>query len=220
MNRPTARNRRRAAARREGFAPAVGALTMIALVMVAPMAAHAIWVQDNSRPFNAQANLNMRLDVGKFLYLQVGTPGAVIDTVQFNLGSVVSGSNVVTTLSAPLWGTGGAVPASSAGTLQVVVRGNSGPISLTATNNGGGLGLANGAGGFLNYNQILTSSDNAALPAPVLSNAGGSTVTITANAYGGLVTDQVANWTFTFANTMVPAAGNYSGQVTFTAAMP
>ena len=58
------------------------------------------------------------------------------------------------------------------------------------------------------------------LPAPVLSNAGSTAVAVAATAYSGRVTQQTANWTYSFANSVTPAAGRYTGQVTYTAAAP
>ena len=37
---------------------------------------------------------------------------------------------------------------------------------------------------------------------------------------GTKVTSQTANWTFAYANTVTPAAGTYTGTVTYTASMP
>jgi hypothetical protein len=63
------------------------------------------------------------------------------------------------------------------------------------------------------------------LPAPVLTNAGGTPVQPTLNA--GLVTDRTAVWTFSYLNQTVPSAGTYGGataarggRVTYTATMP
>lgn len=180
----------------------------------------AIWVGDASAPYRAQAQLNLLLDVGAFIYLQVGSAGGTVDTVQFDLTGLPPVSGVTATLPPFGLGTGSPVAASAGGALTVVVRSNAGAITLSATNNGAGLGLSNGAGARLNYNQITTSTSNAGLPAPVLSNAGGSSVTVAATAYAGRVTLQSATWTYAFANTVAPAAGVYTGQVTYTAAAP
>jgi hypothetical protein len=130
--------------------------------------AQAIWVGDATAPYRAQAQLNWLLDVGAFLYLQVGSAGASIDTVRFDLTGLPPASGVTATLPPFGLGAGAPVSASAGGSLTVIVRSNAGAITLSATNNGAGLGLSNGAGQFINYAQITTTSNNSGLPAPVL----------------------------------------------------
>lgn len=191
------------------------ALALLLLPGVSP----AIWVGDSTSPYQAQAPLNFSLTIDKFLYLQVGSAGALIDTVSFDIAAWVS-SQAGTGPSPVGLGNGVPIPASANGSLTIVVRGNNGAITLAATNSGGGLGIANGSGQYLNYGQIITVSDNAGLPAPVLSNTGSTSVTVAATAFGGRVTNQTAIWSYRLANTVVPAPGNYTGSVTYTAAMP
>ncbi|HPU50404.1 MAG TPA: hypothetical protein PK359_02505 [Burkholderiaceae bacterium] len=182
--------------------------------------AQAIWVGDSTPPYQARADLNLLLDVGAFIYLQVGSAGAVIDTIQFDLTGLVPASGLTATL--PPFGVGSASPvaATGTGTLSVVVRSNAGPVTLSATNNGAGAGLSNGAGGFIPYDQIRAVSDNPGLPSPALTNAGSTPVSVAATGYSGRVTVQSANWTYSFANTVAPPAGRYTGQVTYTVAAP
>lgn len=198
------------------FVRAAAALGLLA----APTLAPAIWVNDTSSPFQARATLNFSLSVDKFLFLQVGSAGTLVDTVRFDLNAWVT-NYPASGGSAPVGlGNGTPIPASTNGSLRILVRGNNGAVTLSATNSGAGLGMSNGAGAYLNYNQVLTQTDNAGLPPPVLSNAGSTSVTVSATAYGGKVTNQSANWTYRLANTVVPAPGNYTGSVTYTAAMP
>ncbi len=180
----------------------------------------AIWVGDSTAPYQAQAGLNMLLDVGAFIYLQVGSSGAGIDTVQFDLTGLPPASGLTAMLPAFGLGGGTAVAATGAGTLSIVVSSNAGAITLSATNDGAGQGLINGAGGRIGYDQIRTLSDNPGLPAPVLSNTGSTSVSVAATAFAGRVTQQSANWTYTFANTVASPAGRFTGQVTYTAAAP
>lgn len=191
------------------------------LLAAIPAGALAAWVSDSSAPYQARAPLQFTLDIGKVLYLRVGSAGGVIDTVSFDLGTLVPiGTGVVAGTPVGI-GTGLPVDAAAgSGVVRVEVRGNSGTISLSAANDGGGLGLSNGAGRYLDYRQIETLTDNAGLPAPVLSNSGSTPVSVTATAFGGRVTNQQANWTFRLRNTVVPAPGTYRGRVTYTAAMP
>ena len=160
------------------------------------------------------------VQVGSSVVLRISSAGAVIDTVQFDLTGLPPASGPTATLPPFGLGTGSSVAATGTGTLTVIVRSNAGPVTLSATNNGAGAGLSNGAGGSIGYDQIRTVSDNPGLPAPVLSNAGSTAVSVAATAYSGRVTQQTANWTYSFANSWAPAAGRYTGQVTYTAAAP
>jgi len=182
--------------------------------------AWAIWVGDTSPPLTAQAPLQFRLELEKFLFLQVGSPGAVVDTVSFDLASIAPASGPTSAAPPFVFGSGAPLDAAGSGTLQVTVRSNTGTVNLSASNNGGGLGLGNGAGRYVDYAQILTISDNPGLPAPVLSNAGSTTVTVSGSAQGGRVTSQTARWTYRFANTVALPSGRYTGQVTYTAISP
>lgn len=186
-------------------------VTAAALACPLPLA-HAIWVRDGTSPYRAEAPLQFELEVGGFLYLRVGSAGATIDSVRFDLGAAGSAAVPVVT------GSGQPIAAIAGGTVPVEVRGNRGSISLSATY--GGAGLADGAGNLIGYDQILVASDNSGLPTPVLGATGASTVNVAANAHSGLVTRQLANWTYTWANTVVPPSGIYRGLLTYTASMP
>lgn len=175
--------------------------------------AHALWVYDNTAPYVARAPLAFELVVEKFVFLQIGSPGTVVDSVAFSLASALAGGGAPPGSGVPL-------EAVSGGRQPVVVRGNQGSITLAVLGSGGTQGMSNGAGGRIGYDQVLISSSNGALPAPVLSAAGAGSVSVLANAYGGWVTDQTAEWTFRLANTAAAAGGNYSGQLTFTVSMP
>ncbi len=182
--------------------------------------AHAVWNGKTTAPFTVSAELRFLLSLERFLFLQVGTAGGLVDTVTFNLATI-TGANF-TTVAAPssALGTGLALPAASGGVVNVFLRGNGGSVTLAASNDGGGLGLSNGAGRYLNYNQITTVSSSNTLPAPVLTNAGSNSVVVNGSLYAGRVINASATWTYSFANTAVPASGNYTGRVTYTAANP
>ena len=72
--------------------------------------------------------------------------------------------------------------------------------------------------------EIVVSSSDTNLPAPVIPASGaGSTVLVTGGGSGtvnSLVTVRNATWTFGFANSASWSAGNYSGQLQFTASVP
>jgi hypothetical protein len=193
-------------------------LGMAALALfAAPHEARAEAVTDNAAPFNINSRLNLRIVYPRFLRFRVGATGAVINQVAFTVPVASVGSGT------PIAGTGGETGGGSAANVEVV--GNFGQVTITATNNSGGLGLGTGvvADGRINYNQIQTASSSAQLPAPVLTNAGGTTSQPTLTA--GLVTQRAAVWTFNYLNTTVPSAGTYGntangGRVTYTATMP
>ena len=166
---------------------------------------------------NAAAHLDFSIVIPRFLSFRVGTAGATIDQITFT----VPVANVGDTT--PIAGTGGDAGGGSAANVSVI--GNGGQITITPTNNGGGNGLQHATlTEYIDYAQITTTSSNAGvLPAPALSNAGGSAVTPTLNA--GNVTNRQAVWTYGYANTTIPSAGAYGtsakgGTVTYTASMP
>ena len=166
---------------------------------------------------NAPAHLDFSIVIPRFLSFRVGTAGATIDQITFT----VPVANVGDTT--PIAGTGGDAAAGSGANVSVI--GNGGQITITPTNNGGGNGLQHATlAEYIDYAQITTTSSSAGvLPAPALSNAGGSAVTPTLNA--GNVTNRQAVWTYAYANTTIPSAGAYGtsakgGTVTYTASMP
>jgi len=191
--------------------------TAVPAILAAPRLVHAEAVTDNAAPFNVNARLNMRVAYPRFLRFRVGATGATINQIDFSVPVASVGSGV------PVSGTGGETGGGSAANVEVV--GNFGQVTITATNNSGGLGLGTGvaADGRINYNQIQTASNSPQLPAPTLTNAGGTTSQPTLNAT--LVTQRTAVWTYSYLNTTVPSAGTYGntangGRVTYTATMP
>jgi hypothetical protein len=199
------------------FGQLLAAFSVLAL-SAAP--AQAVWNGKTTAPFSVNAELRFLLSMERFLFLQVGSAGATVDTVTFNLGTAASTNQQTALPPTSTLGNGTKIAAATGGAVNVILRGNGGSVTLAASNDGGGLGLRNGAGRYLNYDQILTQSTNPSLPAPVLTNSGSTAVTINGNAYGGRVVNTNATWNFSFANTAVPSAGNYTGRVTYTAANP
>jgi hypothetical protein len=190
-------------------ARAAAAATALA---VAAGVADASWVGRSEAPYVASAPLAIRLDVERFLMLQVGTPGSVIDTVRFDLGAI---DQIVGPTAS-----GGATVRSSTPPIQVLVQGNAGSISLSVDTRGSDRGLRGRGGSRLSFDTLQTVSDNPMLPAPRLTDDGGSTVIIPATAWGGRVTNQAARWSFVYASPTLPPPGTYTGQVTYTASMP
>lgn len=192
-----------------------------ALVAAGAMASTAVFAESGfdttGPPYSVAARHNFVVIIPAFLSFRVGTAGATIDTMTFSPTALALGN------STPVAGTGG-TGGGGGSTTDVVLLSNAGQVTITATNNSA-LGLSTGvvADGFINYTEITTATSNAALGAPTLTNAGGTTTTPTLNA-GTRVTNQTAVWTYGYANTTVPSAGTYggatSGQVTYTAATP
>lgn len=192
-----------------------------AIGAVALVAADPAWAgsgTDNAAPFNRNQTLTFRVTYPQFLRFRVGSPGAVVDRITFSPTIAQVGNG------APITGTGGETGGGTAATVQIV--GNNGQITITPTNDSGGLGLGTGtvADGYINYDQIETQTSSAQLPAPVLGNAGGTAVQPTLNTT--LVTQRSAVWTYRYLNATIPSAGSYGagtgtgGRVTYTATMP
>lgn len=163
------------------------------------------------------AHLDFSIVIPKFLTFQVGTAGATIDQITFSVASGSVGN------STPVAGTGGNAGGGSAASVLVV--GNDGQVTITESNNSGGLGLEHATlTEYIPYTEITTtSSDTANLQRPVLSNAGGNTSLPVLNS--GNVTNRAATWTYAYANTVIHSAGTYGtsakgGRVTYTASMP
>jgi hypothetical protein len=191
---------------------------VLPMLPVQPAQAESSIVAGGAGSFSTSARLDFAIVVPRFLQFQVGTAGATVDQVSFNLAAANVGSGVAQT------GTGGNL---GAGSVTVNIKANSGQVTITPSNSSGGLGLGNGvAGQTIAYTEILTTSSAAGtLPAPTLSNAGGTAVTPALSA--GTVTNRSATWTYTYANTTVPNAGTYGtggtatgGRVTYTASSP
>ncbi len=160
--------------------------------------------------------VNFAVVIPAFLYFQVGTVGAT-NTMTFTTPAANVGNS---TAVAPTGGDAGGGTA-----VNVVVRGNNGQVVIsTAVASASGLGTGTAADGFINYNQIsTTSSDVANVPAPALANAGIPNVNVALGggvAGAGKVTNRAATWTYSYLNTTVPSAGTYTGSATYTATMP
>jgi hypothetical protein len=190
----------------------------LAAVTLGSAPAMADSITDTAAPWSAAVNHDFRIVIPGFLYFRVGTDVAgTINQITFT-ATVANVGNAT-----PIAGTGGEAAASAA---NVAVRGNTGQVTITETNNSGGLGLGTGtvADGFIGYDKIATNSSDANLPAPALSNAAGNTSLPVLNSVK--TTNRTAVWTYAYANDTVPTAGNYGagggtgGRVTYTATTP
>jgi len=173
----------------------------------------------------ASADLDFQVDIGKFLFFRVGTGGyptasGTVDTVTFNTtfsippGAVTPANGNNTTVN---WN--GVLPTFTAPTttLPVEVRSNAGQITIRANV----VTPLTSGGNSIPLSQIVLTTSDANLPAPVIPNTGsGASVNVVGTAFTNLVTQRSANWTFAYTPLTTQAAGNYTGQISFTASSP
>lgn len=161
---------------------------------------------------NANASLDFRIVIPKFIRFEVGTPTAgTVDLVEFDL-----------TASAASVGNGTDIARTNGGVVPVRIQSNGGNISLVGTTTGA---LSDGTES-ISFAEILSSSSNALLNAPTLvDGAASATVTVTPNV-GTRVVNRTADWTFAYSNTNFVAAATYggvnvnNGRVVYTASLP
>lgn len=177
-------------------------------LLLATFAAHAD-SQLVGGPGNASADLNFRVVIGRVLFLGVGS-GA--NTVPRGNNATVNRATFNYTNNPGQVGTGAAAATATGTNVRARVYGNNGQITITVSNPPN---LVSGAN-TIPFSQITaTSSAAVALPVPAM---GGGSVNPVLSA-GGRVTNQTALWRFRYANTVLPAAGTYNGQVIYTASM-
>jgi hypothetical protein len=190
----------------------LGAAAMVA-ALLAPLGAQAeSSFVTGAGALSTSASVDFRITIPRFLSLRVGPSGSGISIIDFTPSAAGLG------LGGAVAGTGGdAAP----GTVNVAVVGNVGSVTLAANTPGA---LNNGVvTNTIDWTQISTTASNPALPAPVLAN--GASATTTVAAVGG-VASQVGTWAYSYANSVVPAAGTYggvnanNGRVTYTATTP
>jgi len=184
-------------------------LVTVALLMTS--CAPAAVMADSGSDFgggnlSADAHLNLRVTIPRFLLFRVGSIGSV-DTITFAPTDAEVGD------SNPIAGTGGDAGGGSGA--NVAVRSNGGAITITENNDGGSGGLGTGAGNISLLEITVTSSDTD-LETPELSDSGGNSINVTVS--NGNVTNRTAIWTYAYDNTTTPADGNYDADITYTAA--
>jgi hypothetical protein len=190
------------------------------------MAAAESNVQTGAGVLGAHAHVDLRIVIPQILYLRVGTGSnyttgvlannAAKDLIQFAPTAAQVGNGVAVA------GTGGNL---AGGAETAAIIGNGGNVTLKATSTGA---LLDAAGASIAFTQVKTAATAAfyptLLPAPVLQNGASANIVITAPASNVIRAD--AKWTYTYANTNVPAAGTYGGvnirnsRVLYTATMP
>jgi len=190
-----------------------------AISMLVPLAASAESSNANGAgALSTSARLDFQVTVPRFLYLRVGTAGATIDQVAFDLNArLTAGGFPGDTTNVA--GTGGDA---GGGAVNARVVANTGQVTITPSAAAGG--LTDGGTNTIPFTEILTASSSAAMPAPTLVNGAGAGVQPT--LVGGNRTDRSATWTYTFDNEGLYEPGTYGGvntngsRVTYTAATP
>jgi len=183
-------------------------LVTVVLIMAgcAPAAVMAEAASDSGPGvLRAEARLNLRVTIPKFLYFKVGLSSGTGDLITFDLTNTEVGD------SSSIDGTGGDAGGNGA---SVTVRGNGGQITITEGNDGGSGGLGAGAGN-ISLSEITVISSSADLATPTLSDNGGNTSEPSLN--GGNVTTRSAIWSYTYNNTTTPDADDYDAEITYTA---
>jgi hypothetical protein len=156
----------------------------------------------------ATAHLKFTVNIDKFVFFRLGTgawptPSGTIDGAAFTLLPTIPGGPTspaaAANNAAANWNGGApAFAVSPAGGVpfSVEVRSNGGQVSLRASV-GTPLNSTTSAN-TIPMSEITVASSNSALPAPAIPNAGtGAPVSVTPTAFGTLVTQQTATWTFT-----------------------
>jgi len=174
----------------------------------------------------ATAHVDFQIVIPKILYLRVGTGSS------YTTGQLAGNATVDLITCTPPPGTlgNGTAQACAGGDLTsgvetAAVVSNSGNVTLNATALGA---LNDGGADTIPFTQIVTAATTlnsaTALPAPALTNGVSGNVVI--NAPATKVINQDAQWTYTYANSAVPPAGNYGGvginnsRIVYTATMP
>lgn len=188
------------------------------------------------------ARLDFTINIDRMVYLRVGTGSAhsggasgtgpaasgTISNLSFGLApmsipglptAAVNGNNQAVTWN----GTAPGYATPAATSLPVEVRSNAGQVRIAAQVSAP---LSNGSFIIPMSEITITSSNLAQLPAPVVPATGtGPAVDVALGGAGTaaaptLLTYRTANWTFSYVPVTSPAAGNYSGQITFSASAP
>ncbi|HEX5739593.1 MAG TPA: hypothetical protein VFY22_13875 [Hydrogenophaga sp.] len=186
--------------------------TAVALAVAAPLLAHADSELVNGAG-SAAANLDLRVVIPRVLFLGVGTgsgtplaTNAAVDSLTFDYSTNpldVGTGNAAGSIT----NTG---PSPAGASIPVRVFGNNGQVTITATNPA----VLTSGTDTIPFTELSVASSNAAFAAPAFG--GGTSLPTLA----GRVTNQTADWTYSYANTTTPAFGTYEGRVTYTATMP
>jgi len=162
---------------------------------------------------SAVARLDLQVIIPGVLFLGVGTGHEqvangnmpTVDAIIFDYTTNADQVGLTGSPAGAIYDTNGGFLGN--GAVPVRVFGNNGQVTITATNP---TTLNNGSD-TIPFSDMSVVSDNPNLPAPGFS--GGTSQPVLA----GRVTNHTANWTYSYANSTAPAAGTYTGRVTYTA---
>ena len=184
----------------------------LALALAAPLLASADAQLVSSGA--ALANLDLRVVIPRVLFLGVGTgstlpraPTGTVDAQTFDYSTNPLAVGVPGAAAGSITSTG---PTSGTASIPVRVFGNNGQVTITSDNPA----VLTSGSETIPFSELSVSSSNTAFAAPAFGG-GTSLPTLT-----GRVTNQTADWTYSYANTTTPASGTYVGRVTYTATMP
>lgn len=178
----------------------------VAIALASPLAARAESnVTTGVGTISATARVNFSITIPRFIFLQVGTgtllaANATVDTISFAPAVAVVGDTT------PVAGTGGNL---TGGAVTVRIIGNAGNVTLAAT---GPANLTSG-GDAIPWTQIGTAITGGATHPTI--NGANALFTAASN-----VVNVNGTWTYSYLNTITPAAGAYTGQVLYTATTP
>lgn len=179
----------------------------VAVLLCAAPAAHAAsnFATAPSGTLSTSVNLQFSITIPRFVFLRVGSAGAV-NTLIYSptVTQIVNSTGVLAT---------GGDTGSGNSDVTVQVRGNAGNVTLTAVT--GTPNLTNG-GNAMPWTTLTATSPTGTITAPPFNS--GSTVL---TAVSGVV-NQSGSWRYTWTNPVntVYASGTYAGTVTYTAATP
>lgn len=186
---------------------------VIGLLM--PLSAMAIRM-DCTAGLTSELQAKVTVHISTFLFFQIGSANAVPE-VEFDLSqSMQDGHYDGSSLIDPA----GVAPSRISGSdvsggMNVNVRSNCGRVKL-AYSVSDAQGMSNGAGQYLPFETLTTTTTDAGLPAPVLRNTADDEVFVSDTAYGSVI-DRSATWRYTYTKTDLPVAGTYQGTVSYTA---
>lgn len=184
--------------------------TALALAVLAvPLAAQAESnVTTGAGTISATARVNFSITIPRFIFLQVGTgtllaANATIDTISFTpaVAVVGNGTAVAATAGSGNLGNGG---------VTVRIIGNAGNVTLGAVS---APALLTSGANTIPWTQVSTAITGGATH-PTINGANAS-FTATAN-----VVNITGTWIYSYLNTVTPASGTYTSQVTYTATTP
>jgi len=174
---------------------AFAGVAALGLIAMTPAMADSDFVQGGGT-ISANADLDFRVNVPRFIDFRVGSAGNTVDTVTFNVAAANVGDGSAVSAGAPI---------------EVALRSNAGNLTLAANSATAGL-TATGLDPIA-WSEIVANSSNGNLPVPTV---GGS---VNLSAANGVI-NRTADWSFDYSNSALVGAGTYEGTVTYTASTP